>query len=84
MHTITIYEQEIFGQVQYRALRDDGLLLFGRTMTDFLSLEEAKSAIVNDFRRRRDGPFQVHLEPIDRQANGRNRRRLLVAFGDWQ
>ena len=81
---ITIYEQEVFGRVQYRTMRDDGRLLFDRIQTDFSSLEEAKNAIVNDFRRRQDGPLEVHLEPLDRQANGRNRRRLLVASGDWR
>ena len=83
-NTITIYEQEVFGRVQFRSMRDDGRLLFDRTQTDFSSLEEAKNAIVSDFRRRQDGPLEVYFIPIDRQANGRNRRRLLVASGDYR
>jgi len=64
MTNVTIYEQECFGQTHYRAVRDDGLLLFGRHQTDFPSKDEAVSAVLAEFRRKRLGAVRVSFVPL--------------------
>ena len=73
---VTIYEQSVYSQIHWRAMRDDACLLFGRHQTDFPSRDEAVAAVKADFRRRHDGPVEIHVEPLDRQAGGRDRRRI--------
>ena len=51
---VTIYQQEMFGQEHWRAVRNDGVLLFRRHQTDFPSESEAIAAVEGDFRRRRE------------------------------
>ena len=52
MIRVSIYEQEMFGTVHWRVMRDDGRLIFDRFQTDFPSREEALSAVQGEFRRK--------------------------------
>lgn len=51
MIKVSIYEQDLFGTVHWRVMRDDGRLIFDRFQTDFPSREEAVSACQGEFRR---------------------------------
>lgn len=61
MTNVTVYEQDCFGRIQYRAVRDDGCLLFGRHQTDFDTKDEALAAVLGEFRREKLGPVKVRL-----------------------
>lgn len=71
MITVSVYEQEMFGQTHWRVMRDDGQLIFGRHQTDFPSREDASIAINGVFRREKLGAGQIRFFTIDRQCNGR-------------
>ena len=81
---VTIYEQETCGQIHWRAMRDDGGVLFDQHQIEFPARDEAASAVKSDFHRRHDGPVEIYVEPLDRQTNGRNRRRILAASCDYR
>ena len=59
--TISIYEQECFGKTHYRVMRNDGLLIFDRHMTDFDSLADAEQAIEGEFRRKKLGGYSLRV-----------------------
>lgn len=52
--SVTIYQQDCWGVEQWRAMRDDGLLLFNRHQTDFPLESEAVEAVRSDFYRRQE------------------------------
>ena len=68
---ISIYEQELFGRTQWRAMRDDGCLICGCHQLDFDSKDDALTAIRGEVRRNKLGPCKIRVHLIDRQANGR-------------
>ena len=70
---VSVYEQEMFGAVHWRVMRDDWQRIFGAMQVDFPSREEAHAAIHGECRRnRQDATVTVHY--IDHQTQGRNRR----------
>lgn len=71
MVNVSVYEQECWGVIHWRVMRDDGQLIFGRHQTDFPAEQEAVAAITGEFRRKQLGPAQVTIHMIDQQAGGR-------------
>ena len=58
---VDVYEQELFGQVQYRVMRADGLKFAGAIQIDCPSQEEALATIEGEARREGLGPVVVHV-----------------------
>ena len=58
---VSVYEQTCHGVVQYRVMRDDGLLVFDRIQTDFEREEEAVNAVRGEFRRKSLGAVSVRV-----------------------
>ena len=68
MISISIYEQELFGTIHWRVMRDDGRLIFDRHQTDFPNRDEAIAAVRGTFRREKLGNGQIRVYGIDRQG----------------
>jgi len=68
---VRVYEQELFGTVHWRVIRDDGRLIFDRHQTDFPAQDEAIEAIRGEFRRKNLGEGKIVVQYLDRQTNGR-------------
>lgn len=71
MIKVRVYEQELFGTVHWRVIRDDGRLIFDRHQTDFPAQDEAIEAIRGEFRRKNLGEGKIVVQYLDRQTNGR-------------
>lgn len=65
MTKVTIYEQELFGKIHYRVMRDDGQRIFDRIHTDFDSESEAVECVLSEFRRKKLGMVRVHVKSRD-------------------
>ena len=82
MICVSVYEQELFGKVHYRVVRDDGRLIFDRHQTDFESEADAVACIRGECRRNLLGPVRVTAYRIDRQANGRRQPFSVTEYDD--
>jgi hypothetical protein len=80
MTKVSIYEQEMFGKIHWRVMRDDGRLIFDRHQTDFESEADAVQAIEGEFRRKKLGAVEARIYHWDRQANGRRNVAKTVAI----
>ena len=61
MTTVSIYEQDLFGTIHWRVMRDDGRLIFDRHQTDFESEGDALAAIKGEFRRKQLGEVEIAI-----------------------
>ena len=68
MTRVSVFEQECFGVIHYRVMRDDGRLIFDRHQTDFPSESEAVDAILGEFRRKQLGQVRVRVVSRDRKT----------------
>lgn len=69
MIKVSVYEQELFGTVHWRVMRDDGRLIFDRHQTDFPSRDEAIQAIDGDACRNKLGAISVRTVRINREES---------------
>ena len=66
---VNTFEQELFGSVHWRVMRQDWPnMIFGRHQTDFPTCEEAVAAVNGTFRRDQLGPGEIRIFGPDRQG----------------